>query len=406
MKIGGGNGISVATRSVDIELEISAASPDRDHTVSSGAKDLRLFRNGLLVKTWSGDVLGTGNARTIRAAIPIVAGENRISAYVFNNDNIKSLDASLLVKGADSLKRKGTAYLLVIGVEQYANPQYNLRYPAADASEMASQLRAQQERLGHYNPIVTIPLTNAEATKKNILLALARLAGTSSDRLGPDLPPVLSSIKPAQPEDAVVIYFSGHGTAAGDRFYLIPHDIGYSGARDKLDVNGLDTILTHSISDEELEEALQPLDADQLLLIIDACNSGQAVESQEKRRGPMNTRGLAQLAYEKGLYVLTASQSVEVAFEAEALKHSYLAYALLEEGIKTGAADSNRDGNIFLKEWLDYANERVPQMRRMLFQQRKGLVEDEVDEQKVQRPRVFYTREGGAKSFVVAQHRN
>ncbi len=194
--------------------------------------------------------------------------------------------------------------------------------------------------------------------------------------------------------------------ADGDRFYLIPHDIGYKGEPARLDAPGLATILKHSVSDQELETALQPLDADQLLLVIDACNSGQAVETKEIRRGPMNTRGLAQLAYEKGIYVLTASQSMEVAFEAEVLKHSYLAYALLEEGIKKGAADSNRDGKIFLAEWFEYANTRVPQIRRMHYQQGKELMEEEPDEQQVQRPRVFYTRENGAKQFLVAQSVN
>jgi hypothetical protein len=40
-------------------------------------------------------------------------------------------------------------------------------------------------------------------------------------------------------------------------------------------------------------------------MVIDACNSGQALEAEEKRRGPMNSKGLAQLAYEKGMYILT-----------------------------------------------------------------------------------------------------
>lgn len=394
------------TRNIEVEIEVSGAPPDANHRAQSGARDLRLFRNGLLVKTWSGDVLQQSNQQTLRTMIQIVAGENRISAYAFNTDNIKSLDAVATVNGADSLKRQGAANLLVIGVERYENPQFNLKYSVADATEMGAQLRFEQERLGRYNPVVTIPLTDAQATKKNILTAITRLAGNKTEPLSPEAPKILSTINPAQPEDAVVIYFSGHGTAVGDRFYLIPHDLGYKGNRDKLDAAAWKTILAHSISDEELVEALKPIDAGQLLVVIDACNSGQALESDEKRRGPMNTRGLAQLAYEKGIYVLTASQNLEVAFEADALKHSYLAYALLEDGLKKRAADENHDGSIFLKEWFDYANERVPQIRRTRYRGRKELVEDEPDEQKVQRPRVFYTREIGARRFLVAQNTN
>jgi len=94
---------------------------------------------------------------------------------------------------------------------------------------------------------------------------------------------------------------------------------------------------------------------------------------------------------------------MEVAFEADALKHSYLAFALLEEGLKKRAADENKDGNIFLKEWFDYADQRVPEIRRSRQRGRKELVEVEADEQNVQRPRVFYTREMGAKQFLIAQ---
>src|SRR2546421_4041970 len=112
-----------------------------------------------------------------------------------------------------------------------------------------------------------------------------------------------------QPEDGVIIFFSGHGLANGDGFYLIPH----VGSRRSPGAAGLKSILAHGISDSELEEAFRGMDAAHLLFVIDACNSGQALESDEKRRGPMNTRGLAQLAYEKGMYVLTASQSIELA---------------------------------------------------------------------------------------------
>ncbi len=82
---------------------------------------------------------------------------------------------------------------------------------------------------------------------------------------------------------------------------------------------------------------VEGLDAGHLLLIIDACNSGQALEAEEKRRGPMNSKGLAQLAYEKGMYILTAAQSFQAALEAAQLGHGLLTYALVEEGLKTSS---------------------------------------------------------------------
>lgn len=396
-------GEKIAERHVRLKLEVTEAPVAAGFSNGSGARDLRLFRNGLLIQTWSGDVMQGRAQQTIETSVPIVAGVNEFTAYAFNRDNVKSVNTELTVNGADSLRRQGTAYLLVVGVGSYANSQYNLNYSVADATEIGQQLKNQQELVGRYRPVEVIPLLNEEATKANILLALKLLAGTAAGPLPKDSPPALTRIKPAQPEDAVIVYFSGHGTAQDDRFYLIPHDLGYEGPRAKLDKSGLASILTHSISDLELEEALRNVDVDQLLLVIDACNSGQALKAEEERRGPMNARGLAQLAYEKGMYILTASQSDEVAFESAGLKHSYLAYALVEEGIKSGAADADSNGQVFLKEWFDYATERVPRIGREKTQTGKQLEEVDADEQRVQRPRVFNMREGGAERFVVAR---
>jgi WD40 repeat protein len=392
----------LSSRQVRIKLEVTDAPPEAGHQSGSGVTDLRLFRNGLLVHFWPGDVLKGSSTKTIEASVVMVAGENRFTAYAFNRDDVKSADATLSMMGAKSLKRVGTAYIIGIGVGRYANSHYNLAYSVADAVAIGEQMKIHQERLGDYRPIEVITLLDEDATKANIMRALKRLSGQESGPLPPGAPAALSKIKAAQPEDVVLIYFSGHGTAEKDRFYLIPHDLGYGGPRSPLNDTGLQSILAHSISDVELEEALRSLDADQLLLVIDACNSGQALEAEEKRRGPMNAKGLAQLAYEKGMYVLTASQSTEVAFESEVLKHSYLTYALVEEGIKSGAGDVDGDGKLLLREWFDYATERVPRIRIAKGRIVSRELEEGGPDDRVQRPRGFNMREGGAEGFVIA----
>jgi uncharacterized caspase-like protein len=222
-------------------------------------------------------------------------------------------------------------------------------------------------------------------------------------------------LKRAEPEDAVIIYFAGHGTAQGQRFYLIPHDLGYTGDRGNLNEAGLKTILSHSISDLELEDAVEGLAAGSLLMVIDACNSGQALEAEEKRRGPMNSKGLAQLAYEKGMYILTAAQSYQAALEAAQFGHGLLTYALVEEGLKTDVADNEpKDGIVSAREWLDFATERVPEMQEEKMKQGRGLglniafAEGEQkiadpEQRSVQRPRVFYRREMETDPLVIAK---
>ena len=399
---------AVATRTVKVKIDVSDAPADKDNPKGTGAQDVRLFRNGSLVKVWHGDVLKGQAAVSLEEEITVTAGPNRLVAYGFNRDNVKSKDAPLVFTGADTLKRKGTAYIIAVGVNEYANSQYNLKYASADARDFAEEMRRRQTQIGGFERVEVIQLLDQDATKANILAAISRLSGAAVGPPSLKASP-LDALKRAEPEDTVVIYFAGHGTAQAQRFYLIPHDLGYTGERTKLTEQGLSTMLAHSISDVELENAVEGLGAGHLLLIIDACNSGQALEAEEKRRGPMNSKGLAQLAYEKGMYILTAAQSFQAALEAAQLGHGYLTYALVEEGLKTPLADSSpKDGVIIAREWLNFATERVPQMQEEKMSQGRGIGLEEItfsegEKRSVQRPRVFYRRELEVNPLVITK---
>jgi WD40 repeat protein/uncharacterized caspase-like protein len=403
----------IASRTIKVKIDVADAPADKDNPKGTGAQDLRLFRNGSLVKVWHGDVLKGQATATLEEEITVTAGPNRLVAYAFNRDNVKSKDAPLVFAGAESLKRKGTAYIIAVGVNEYANPQYNLKYAVADARSFGDEMRRKQTQIGGFERVEVVELLDANATKENILSVIKRLAGEPG-------PPTLKAgpgdgLKRVEPEDTVIIYYAGHGTAQAQRFYLIPHDLGYTGDRTKLTEAGLKTMLSHSISDIELEAAVEGLDAGHLLLIIDACNSGQALEAEEKRRGPMNSKGLAQLAYEKGMYILTAAQSFQAALEAAQLGHGYLTYALVEEGLKTPVADAEpKDGVLIAREWLNFATDRVPRMQEEKMAQGRGLgiqiafTEGEADvtdpqQRTVQRPRVFYRRELEANPLVISR---
>jgi hypothetical protein len=150
-------------------------------------------------------------------------------------------------------------------------------------------------------------------------------------------------------------------------------------------------------------------------MVIDACNSGQALEAEEQRRGPMNSKGLAQLAYEKGMYILTAAQSYQAAQEASQLGHGLLTYALVEEGLNQVAADSDpKDGEVWVREWFDYASRRVPNIQLEKMKQARGVgltLSFVAGEERVpdpvrpvtQTPRVFYRRESEGRPLIVAK---
>jgi hypothetical protein len=100
------------------------------------------------------------------------------------------------------------------------------------------------------------------------------------------------------------------------------------------------------------------------------------------------------------IYVLTASQSYGAALKATGLGHGLLTYTLVEEGLKTAAADTSpRDGLVDIREWLEFAVRRVPVLAADTQGKRGFPLDDAVSRQT---PRVFFRRERDRELFVVA----
>ncbi len=77
----------------------------------------------------------------------------------------------------------------------------------------------------------------------------------------------------------------------------------------------------------------------------------------------MGSRGLGQLAYDKGMRILTASQADDIALEHDDLEHGLLTYSLIQDGIQASKADwKPKDLQIMLGEWLQYGEKRVPEL--------------------------------------------
>ncbi|MFG6414713.1 hypothetical protein ACG02S_12475 [Roseateles sp. DC23W] len=100
---------------------------------------------------------------------------------------------------------------------------------------------------------------------------------------------------------------------------------------------------------------IRDVDAGEFALIIDACHSDASVASPGFRPGPLGTRGLGQLAYDKGTRILAASQAEDVAAEDPSLKHGLLTFALMQGGLASSRADFKpADKSISLEELLAY----------------------------------------------------
>src|SRR6202044_396494 len=116
------------------------------------------------------------------------------------------------------------------------------------------------------------------------------------------------------------------------------------------------------ISARQLSYWRRDLVASEIVLIIDACDSAASVESEGFKPGPLGSRGLGQLAYDKRMRVLAASQSDQAAREIGGqINDGVLTYALVHDGLRAGKALSG-DETITLGSWLNYAVQRVPEI--------------------------------------------
>jgi uncharacterized caspase-like protein len=133
----------------------------------------------------------------------------------------------------------------------------------------------------------------------------------------------------------VVIAVSSHGyTDPQGRFYIVPYDTGPVS-----DGQITAEVLGRFISSDELSQWLRDIDAGEMVMIVDTCHSAATVEADGFKPGPMGSRGLGQLAYDKGMKILAASQADDVALEVEGLKQGLLTYALVHDGLEAGGAD-------------------------------------------------------------------
>jgi WD40 repeat protein/uncharacterized caspase-like protein len=377
-------GASADEAVVTVEMAGKEEPGQKNGKTKTGVYDLRLFRDEQIVSQWPEPRGGMGGAEAPatwqnETLVPMPAGQTtathqfrvklaggdkgqpiRFTAYAFNEDRVKSetaTDESYRVP-ADIRARKPRAYVVTIGVNAYQNPQWKLGFAVKDAQDLTEAL----QRIEGYE-VVPVPLVSSEngsklATKVNIRDVIALLAGTGEarraglkDRIGP----VVDQLHKVTPDDLVILAFSGHGhTDQQGRFYLLPSDSGPDSAI-------TDARLPKFISSEELSQWLREVDAGELVMIIDACHSAASVPEGFKP-GPMGDRGLGQLAYDKGMQILAATQADNVALESENLGQGLLTYALVQDGLKARKAAPDGKGPITIKAWLRYAEKRVPEL--------------------------------------------
>ena len=328
-----------------VSIKVQADCPD------DGVTEIRLFQNGKLVETTRNLVVEDEKAAEKSAiktfVVNLSPGENRFKAIAFNTQRTESKPAELLVNYKPAANEQpvtsaATLHLIVVGVNSYKNPKYNLNYALADATAFSEAIISGSRDL--FEKTNTIFIKDADATKEGMAAAFEKVKAA------------------AKPQDLFVFYYAGHGVINDkNQFFLVPYDVtqlyGNDGA---LEQKGFSAV--------ELQQMSKDIKAQKQLFILDACQSAGALNSVVSARGAAEEKAISQLARATGTYWLTASSSEQFASEFSQLGHGSFTYCLLE----AFKGDANPGDKKLTVKILDaYLQTKVPE----ITQKYKGTVQ-------------------------------
>ncbi|GAA5183349.1 hypothetical protein GCM10023322_22410 [Rugosimonospora acidiphila] len=168
----------------------------------------------------------------------------------------------------------------------------------------------------------------------------------------------------AEPDDLVLIYFSGHGQLSSrGRLYLAVHNSEPS------------QLPATAISASWLRELLEECVAASTVILLDCCYSGAYVFAS-KSSPEVNLD--QELKAGSGRYVLTATTAVEQAEDAGATRERSAFTEVVVKGLSTGAADLSGLGVITPEDLGRYVRNELPKYTAWQTPTMNGSVQDDV----------------------------
>jgi WD40 repeat protein/uncharacterized caspase-like protein len=326
----------------------------------ASGSSLRFWMNGVPVEAPGSKKAGAGNAEApakLRIELALIPGINLVEAAYVSPNGRESLRTSLRVPGPAAAERR--LYVAAVGVSIYADPALNLQYAAKDAQDVAAIFSGMEGKSG-FDGVSTMLLTDSSATVGNIreLRGFLEKAGAA---------------------DTVVLFIAGHGVHDKDAdatYYFITHDTKVS------------ALASTALPFAELEGLVAGIASRNKVILMDTCASGELDEEAlaaafdgSGARGiiPRTVRGLAvqgakaaspgiklnrnrmifdDFRRRTGAVVFSSSRGNEFSYESDAAKGGLFTYAI-KQGL-AGDADSNRNGQVDIRELIRYVAVRVP----------------------------------------------
>jgi WD40 repeat protein/uncharacterized caspase-like protein len=238
---------------------------------------------------------------------------------------------------------KPRLFVLVAGVNNYADQRFKLSYAVSDAKEVA---RGFGDAAGSLYQSVEVKLmTDAEVTRDKLDAAFVEMAGKTSA------------------SDVFVLYLAGHGKTVDGRYYFVPQDFTVEGERTEKAINA--AVKAIAIAQDQLQRWFALIPARKSVILFDTCDSGTLAgdQTQQLEKGAANNR----LAQATGRSILAASGGSQEALEGYR-GHGLFTYEILDA---IDQADGDRSGTVELNELAAYVYAQVSELSQKVFGQRQ-----------------------------------
>lgn len=326
-----------SVRVEDQQLKMTCELPKEFST-----DDLAFFNNNVPVKP---KVKRKGDELEI--TYTLIPGKNKLEICPSKNNHYGLKDYYEITY---DVKTKPDLYIVSLGVSEFSNKAYNLKYAAKDSKDFYIELAQSKE----FNKIHDLLLSNQEVSKEKIQ----------------DIKKFLSS---AKEEDVVIVFIAGHGVLDDQfNYYYATHNMDFQDPA------------KNGISFEELEDLLTEVASINKVLFMDTCHSGEleedeVVQNTEKiEDGDITFRGSNSMSYSSayqqkanymsalfsdlrtnnGAVILSSSSGVEFSMEGDKWKNGLFTYCLLK-GLRENQGDLDNDGTINISELLSYVTNQV-----------------------------------------------
>ena len=231
------------TKEQQIKITVNA-------TAKNGAtiKAIHVLDNGVPIFGKNGFIVKpTNNAIEQSIEIALIRNVNNMQLFVEDNNGLVSSSENLVVIADFNTIEKSTTHFIGIGINQFANPDYNLSWSVKDIRDLAIKLKSK------YPNIIIDTLFDKNVTKENILALKQKLLLLNED-------------------DKVIVSYSGHGVLSKEfDYFLSTYSIDFTKPEEK------------GLAYDDLESLLDNIKPRQKLMLIDACHSGEVDKDEIAR---------------------------------------------------------------------------------------------------------------------------